>query len=188
MCLHEYLWNNFKQFLRLSALTGLSLCDSDEPISFRCLLRIVLSYHWCFLSYLALILTSIMGYFTGKHSSHFFLHSYPCYQVHAVLEEILEKLPEEFNMAELLGKAEERTPYQVVALQECERMNILTQEIRCSLHELSLGLKVSSGFEVLMGGYALLWDWRWKCFALQKHLHCTCPVDKAWVLLWYSIQ
>lgn len=97
-----------------------------------------------------------MGYFTGKHSSHFFLHSYPCYQVHAVLEEILEKLPEEFNMAELLGKAEERTPYQVVALQECERMNILTQEIRCSLHELSLGLKVSSGFEVLMGGYALL--------------------------------
>uniref|UniRef100_A0A669CGX6 Dynein axonemal heavy chain 17 n=1 Tax=Oreochromis niloticus TaxID=8128 RepID=A0A669CGX6_ORENI len=62
-------------------------------------------------------------------------------KVHVVLEEILEKLPEEFNMAELLGKAEERTPYQVVALQECERMNILTQEIRCSLHELSLGLK-----------------------------------------------
>lgn len=80
----------------------------------------------------------------------------PCYQVHAVLEEILEKLPEEFNMAELLGKAEERTPYQVVALQECERMNILTQEIRYSLHELSLGLKVSSGFEELMGGCALL--------------------------------
>ena len=52
------------------------------------------------------------------------------YQVRAVLEEIMEKLPEEFNMAELLGKAEERTPYQVVALQECERMNLLTQEIR----------------------------------------------------------
>lgn len=60
-----------------------------------------------------------------------------------MLEEILERLPEEFNMAELLGKAEERTPYQVVALQECERMNLLTQEIRCSLGELSLGLKVS---------------------------------------------
>lgn len=54
----------------------------------------------------------------------------------------MEKLPEEFNMAELLGKAEERTPYQVVALQECERMNLLTQEIRRSLRELSLGLKV----------------------------------------------
>ncbi|KAM7371234.1 hypothetical protein PAMP_010722 [Pampus punctatissimus] len=62
-------------------------------------------------------------------------------KVRAVLEEIMEKLPEEFNMAELLGKAEERTPYQVVALQECERMNHLTQEIRRSLRELSLGLK-----------------------------------------------
>ncbi|XP_030257300.1 dynein axonemal heavy chain 9 [Sparus aurata] len=62
-------------------------------------------------------------------------------KVRAVLEEIMEKLPEEFNMAELLGKAEERTPYQVVALQECERMNLLTQEIRRSLRELSLGLK-----------------------------------------------
>ncbi|XP_034563350.1 dynein heavy chain 9, axonemal [Notolabrus celidotus] len=62
-------------------------------------------------------------------------------KVRAVLEEIMEKLPEEFNMTELLGKAEERTPYQVVALQECERMNSLTQEIRRSLRELSLGLK-----------------------------------------------
>ncbi|KAM3592376.1 uncharacterized protein V6R79_017533 [Siganus canaliculatus] len=62
-------------------------------------------------------------------------------KVQTVLEEIIEKLPEEFNMAELLGKAEERTPYQVVALQECERMNVLTQEIRRSLRELGLGLK-----------------------------------------------
>lgn len=63
-------------------------------------------------------------------------------QVRVVLEEIMEKLPEDFNMTELLGKAEERTPYQVVALQECERMNLLTQEIRRSLRELILGLKV----------------------------------------------
>uniref|UniRef100_A0A7N8YQ50 Dynein, axonemal, heavy chain 9 n=1 Tax=Mastacembelus armatus TaxID=205130 RepID=A0A7N8YQ50_9TELE len=62
-------------------------------------------------------------------------------KVRAVLEEIKERLPEDFNMAELLAKAEERTPYQVVALQECERMNLLTQEIRRSLRELSLGLK-----------------------------------------------
>uniref|UniRef100_A0A4W5QZC0 Dynein, axonemal, heavy chain 9 n=1 Tax=Hucho hucho TaxID=62062 RepID=A0A4W5QZC0_9TELE len=62
-------------------------------------------------------------------------------KVRSVLEEIMEKLPEEFNMVELLGKAEERTPYQVVALQECERMNTLTQEIRRSLRELNLGLK-----------------------------------------------
>uniref|UniRef100_A0A7N6FAT7 Dynein heavy chain 9, axonemal n=1 Tax=Anabas testudineus TaxID=64144 RepID=A0A7N6FAT7_ANATE len=62
-------------------------------------------------------------------------------KVRVVLEEIMEKLPEDFNMTELLGKAEERTPYQVVALQECERMNLLTQEIRRSLRELILGLK-----------------------------------------------
>ncbi|XP_061666302.1 dynein heavy chain 9, axonemal isoform X2 [Syngnathoides biaculeatus] len=62
-------------------------------------------------------------------------------KVHTLLEEIIEKLPEEFNMAEVLGKAEERTPYQVVAVQECERMNLLTQEIKRSLNELSMGLK-----------------------------------------------
>ncbi|XP_015248307.1 PREDICTED: dynein heavy chain 9, axonemal [Cyprinodon variegatus] len=62
-------------------------------------------------------------------------------KVRAVLEDILEKLPEQFVMAELLGRAEERTPYQVVALQECERMNVLTQEIKQSLSSLNLGLK-----------------------------------------------
>ena len=38
--------------------------------------------------------------------------------------------------------AEERTPYVVVAFQETERMNTLTNEIRRSLKELDLGLKV----------------------------------------------
>ncbi|NXY54865.1 DYH9 protein, partial [Callaeas wilsoni] len=61
--------------------------------------------------------------------------------VQALLEEMLEKLTDEFNMAELMAKVEERTPYAVVALQECERMNVLTAEIRCSLEELELGLK-----------------------------------------------
>lgn len=65
-----------------------------------------------------------------------------CVQVKAALDEILEKLPEEFNMTEMMGKVEERTPYIVVAFQECERMNILTQEIKRSLKELNLGLKV----------------------------------------------
>lgn len=65
-----------------------------------------------------------------------------CVQVKAALDEILEKLPEEFNMVEMMGKVEERTPYIVVALQECERMNTLTQEIKRSLKELNLGLKV----------------------------------------------
>lgn len=60
-----------------------------------------------------------------------------------VLDEILEKLPEEFNMSEIMGKVEERTPYVIVAFQECERMNYLTSEIKRSLKELDLGLKVS---------------------------------------------
>ena len=45
-------------------------------------------------------------------------------------------------MLELQSKTEEKTPYVLVALQECERMNILTSEIRRSLKELDLGLKV----------------------------------------------
>lgn len=63
-------------------------------------------------------------------------------QVKALLEEMLEKLVDEFNIAELMAKVEERTPYVVVAFQECERMNILTSEIKRSLQELDLGLKV----------------------------------------------
>ena len=47
-------------------------------------------------------------------------------------------------MSELHGKAEEKTPYVLVALQECERMNMLTTEIRRTLKELDLGLKVCS--------------------------------------------
>jgi dynein heavy chain, axonemal len=45
-------------------------------------------------------------------------------------------------MAEIMGKVEERTPYVIVAFQECERMNYLTSEIKRSLKELDLGLKV----------------------------------------------
>ncbi|KAJ8682461.1 hypothetical protein QAD02_018253 [Eretmocerus hayati] len=62
-------------------------------------------------------------------------------KVKQVLDEILEKLPEEFNMPEIMGKVEERTPYVIVAFQECERMNYLTGEIKRSLRELDLGLK-----------------------------------------------
>ncbi|NWT02283.1 DYH9 protein, partial [Mionectes macconnelli] len=61
--------------------------------------------------------------------------------VEDLLEEMLERLSDEFNMAELMAKVEQRTPYAVVALQECERMNVLTAEIKRSLLELELGLK-----------------------------------------------
>ncbi|XP_050620090.1 dynein axonemal heavy chain 17 [Macaca thibetana thibetana] len=62
-------------------------------------------------------------------------------KVKAVLDDILEKIPETFNMADIMAKAAEKTPYVVVAFQECERMNILTNEMRRSLKELNLGLK-----------------------------------------------
>ena len=54
----------------------------------------------------------------------------------------MEKLPDAFNLVELSARAEDKTPYVLVALQECERMNMLTTEIRRSLKELDLGLKV----------------------------------------------
>ncbi|XP_003791133.1 dynein heavy chain 9, axonemal [Otolemur garnettii] len=62
-------------------------------------------------------------------------------KVKALLEDILERVTDQFNIPELMARVEERTPYAVVIFQECERMNILTQEIRHSLGQLDLGLK-----------------------------------------------
>lgn len=45
-------------------------------------------------------------------------------------------------MSDITSKTAERTPYILVCFQECERMNILVSEIRRSLKELDLGLKV----------------------------------------------
>lgn len=54
-------------------------------------------------------------------------------------------------MLEIMAKVppEERSPYVLVAFQECERMNMLTNEIRRSLKELDLGLKVSTNSKIL---------------------------------------
>jgi dynein heavy chain len=80
-------------------------------------------------------------------------------KVKATLDEIMERLPENFNVAELLARVEERTPYISVALQECDRMNILVSEIRRTLKELDLGLKgdltITEGMEVLMNALFL---------------------------------
>ncbi|XP_058532038.1 dynein axonemal heavy chain 9 isoform X2 [Ochotona princeps] len=62
-------------------------------------------------------------------------------KVKALLEELLERMTDEFNIPELMARAEERSPYLVVVFQECERMNGLTREMRRSLRELDLGLK-----------------------------------------------
>ncbi|XP_060681399.1 dynein axonemal heavy chain 11-like isoform X1 [Hemiscyllium ocellatum] len=78
----------------------------------------------------------------------------------SILDDILEKLPEEFNMTEVTAKTAERNPYILVCFQECERMNILTREIRKSLKELDLGLRgeltVSPEMETLQS--ALYYD------------------------------
>merc|ERR1719270_1997030 len=62
-------------------------------------------------------------------------------KVGTIVDDVMEKLPELFNMRELMGKVEERTPYVIVCFQECERMNLLVAEMRRSLKELDLGLK-----------------------------------------------
>ncbi|XP_027272227.1 dynein heavy chain 11, axonemal isoform X2 [Cricetulus griseus] len=62
-------------------------------------------------------------------------------KVKNILDDILERLPEEFNMAEIMQKNLNRSPYVLVCFQECERMNVLIREIRVSLQQLDLGLK-----------------------------------------------
>uniref|UniRef100_A0A1I8PY36 AAA+ ATPase domain-containing protein n=1 Tax=Stomoxys calcitrans TaxID=35570 RepID=A0A1I8PY36_STOCA len=61
--------------------------------------------------------------------------------VKIMAEDFLDKLQVEFNLNALLNRIERKTPFVVVALQECERMNALIQEIKRSLRELMLGLK-----------------------------------------------
>lgn len=75
----------------------------------------------------------------------------------------MEKLPDEFNMLEIMNKVppEERTPYVIVAFQECERMNYLTTEIRRSLKELDLGLKVKK-----LHPTKLLFNWLFVCVSV----------------------
>ncbi|KAM4735000.1 dynein axonemal heavy chain 11 [Anableps anableps] len=74
-------------------------------------------------------------------------------KVMGIIEDILEKLPEEYNVSEMMAKTTERSPYILVCFQECERMNLLLAEIRKSLSELDAGLKgeltISSRMETL---------------------------------------
>lgn len=76
------------------------------------------------------------------------------FQVKSTMEEIYDKLPEEFNVHDMMHKVEERTPFIIVAFQECERMNMLTREMKRSLREVALGLKgeltITSDMETLM--------------------------------------
>lgn len=62
-------------------------------------------------------------------------------KVRGSLDDISDKLPELFNVHEMMAKVEERTPFVIVAFQECERMNMLMSAMKDSLKELDLGLK-----------------------------------------------
>jgi len=61
-------------------------------------------------------------------------------EVKMLIEKFLGELPPAYSMLELNTKAKERSPYIVVCLQECERMNTLTGTIKLSLEELNAGL------------------------------------------------
>jgi len=75
-------------------------------------------------------------------------------KVKVLLDEMMEKLPDNFDLVDLGDKLESRGPYQIVFLQEAERLNILLSEIRRSLTELDLGLKgdltITDRMEALM--------------------------------------
>lgn len=77
-------------------------------------------------------------------------------------------------MTEIMAKVppEERTPYVVVAFQECERMNMLTSELRRSLKELDLGLKVTK--VSLLPGTILLF--LFKCIKLTVKKRNSFPL------------
>jgi dynein heavy chain len=53
----------------------------------------------------------------------------------------LSQLPPDFNLLEIQSRIEEMSPYIIVAMQECERMNILLGTIRKSLSDLDQGLR-----------------------------------------------
>lgn len=73
--------------------------------------------------------------------------------VKGLIEDFLDKVPEEFNISDLNARIEDKTPFVIVAIQEADRMNILMREIRRSLRELNLGLKgeltITSDMELL---------------------------------------
>jgi dynein heavy chain len=60
-----------------------------------------------------------------------------------IIADFKTRAPAEFSMLDITAKikdAKDKTPYVVVCLQECERMNGLLSEIKRSLEDLRLGL------------------------------------------------
>jgi dynein heavy chain len=75
-------------------------------------------------------------------------------QLKSMLDDFQDRLPPNFHMIDIAMRiGENKTPFLVVLLQECERMNGLLSEIRTSLSELKLGLEgalnISDAMEAL---------------------------------------
>ena len=59
-------------------------------------------------------------------------------KIKTLVDDIMEKLPEPFNMIEIMGKVEERTPYVVVAFQVSTHSNVM-KKMRCIFRHLLRG-------------------------------------------------
>lgn len=74
-------------------------------------------------------------------------------QQYSNLMDYLNRLPAEFNVNEINSRIKDKNPNVVVCLQECERMNILLDEIKTTLEDLRLGitgaLNMSDAMELL---------------------------------------
>jgi len=87
----------------------------------------------------------------------------------------LKELPENFNMIDLQLRIEVKTPYMIVCIQECEKMNTLLSEIRFSLTELDQGLdgalNITDAMELLQKSLEIN-------VLPPKWLACTNPTKK----------
>lgn len=79
--------------------------------------------------------------------------------VKELIKKFTETLPANFSMIDINTRAKDKTPYIVVCIQECERMNTLLGTIRFSLFELDAGLKgqlnITDAMELLANSLSL---------------------------------
>lgn len=90
--------------------------------------------------------------------------------------------PPDFSMFDITAKAVEKTPFQVVCLQECERMNTLLGEIRRSLEDLRLGLTGALNITDSMEGLASALSLNRVPANWEKYAYFS----RKGLILWYS--
>jgi len=62
--------------------------------------------------------------------------------VKAQIDSLLERMPPVFDVIDIQARMVDKTPYLVVMLQECDRMNALVFEMTRALKELKMGMDV----------------------------------------------